>query len=350
MPHRPLSGLAGARVAVFGATGHTGRFVVSELLRRGASPIAIARDADKLESAAQAWGDVPRRIASVNDAEALDRAIEDTVAVINCAGPFLETADAVAAAAMRAGAHYLDIAAEQASVHATLERFDAAARGAGVVVLPGMGFYGGFADLLVTAALGDWKDADAIEVGIGLDSWHPTAGTRRTGERNTAQRQVIREGRLVPLPSPAPGRKWRFPTPLGTHAMTEVPFSEAILIARHVRTNSLHAWLSDVALDDLRDRATPPPTPVDGSGRSAQRFAVEAVVRRGGESRHVLAHGRDIYAVTAPLVCQAAHCLLGARGTVAGAHAPGTILAAGDFLSSLAPDHLTLETTFHPAR
>ena len=31
-------------VAVVGATGHTGRFVVAELLRREMTPIAIARD------------------------------------------------------------------------------------------------------------------------------------------------------------------------------------------------------------------------------------------------------------------------------------------------------------------
>src|ERR1700758_2538068 len=31
-------------VAVFGAAGHTGRFVLAELLRRGIRPIAIARD------------------------------------------------------------------------------------------------------------------------------------------------------------------------------------------------------------------------------------------------------------------------------------------------------------------
>src|SRR5690606_17984251 len=35
-------------VVVFGATGHTGRFVVAELVRRGMVPIAVARDREKL--------------------------------------------------------------------------------------------------------------------------------------------------------------------------------------------------------------------------------------------------------------------------------------------------------------
>jgi short subunit dehydrogenase-like uncharacterized protein len=35
-------------VAVFGATGHTGRFVVAELSQRGMTPVAVARDAEAL--------------------------------------------------------------------------------------------------------------------------------------------------------------------------------------------------------------------------------------------------------------------------------------------------------------
>lgn len=38
-------------LAVFGATGHTGRFVVAELLRRGLRPIAIARSAEAFAAA-----------------------------------------------------------------------------------------------------------------------------------------------------------------------------------------------------------------------------------------------------------------------------------------------------------
>jgi short subunit dehydrogenase-like uncharacterized protein len=178
-------------VAVLGAAGHTGRFVVGELLSRGIVPIAIARDAAALTAANFPDHKILRRQASVDDAELLDRALDGAQAVINCAGPFLETADAVAAAALRAGIHYLDVTAEQASARATFDKYDVAAREAGTVIVPAMGFYGGFADLLVTTALGDWNCADTIEIMIGLDSWHPTRGTRITGERNTAPRMVI---------------------------------------------------------------------------------------------------------------------------------------------------------------
>jgi short subunit dehydrogenase-like uncharacterized protein len=332
-------------VAVFGAAGHTGRFVVQELLRRSIVPVAVGRD-DAALTAAFPGNDVLRRQARLDDPASLDHAFAGTHAVINCAGPFLETADAVAAAALRARIHYLDVSAEQASTTALLDRYDTAARAAGIVVLPSMGFYGGFADLLVTAALtqppGGQQQADTIDILIGLDSWHPTRGTRITGQRNTAPRQVVAGGRLTPASTPAAEKRWDFGDPLGHHSVVEVPFSEIILIARHVATTELHTYLSRIALDDIRNPATPAPT-ADPTGRSPQRFTVQAVVTRNGNTRRITARGRDIYAFSAPLVCEAVERLLDGNFRVAGALPPGAIFDAQQFLSALTPNHLTLE-------
>jgi hypothetical protein len=330
-------------VAVFGAAGHTGRFVVIELLRRGIAPIAIARDPAALNAVDFGDLEVPRRRATVDDGGSLDQALNGANAVINCAGPFLETADAVTAAALRAGIHYLDVTAEQPSVRATLDKYDIPAHKAGIAVVPGMGFYGGFADLLVTAALHDWDRADTIEIMIGLDSWHPTRGTRITGEKNTARRMVIAEGKLTPVPLPALEKDWEFGDPLGRQAVVEVPLSEIILIARHVKTRELHNYLSGNALSDIRDPATPSPKAADATGRSSQRFVVDAVLKRDGKSRRITARGRDIYAFTAPLVCEAAACLIEGRFSSAGAQPPGAIFDAQKILSALTPNPLTFE-------
>jgi short subunit dehydrogenase-like uncharacterized protein len=332
-------------VAVFGAAGHTGRFVVLELLRRGIVPITIARDTATLVAANFPDNKIARRQASVDDVESLDRALTGAQIVINCAGPFLETADAVAAAALRARIHYLDVTAEQASARATLDKYDLLAREAGIVIVPAMGFYGGFADLLVTAALGDWDFSDSIEIMIGLDSWHPTRGTRITGERNTARRMVVAGGQLTPVPLPPVEKHWNFGDPLNSQLVVEVPLSEIILIARHVKTAELHTYLSSVALSDIRDPATPAPKAADATGRSPQRFVVEVVGMRGGESRRIMAKGRDIYAFSAPLVCEVAERLVKGKFSSTGAHAPGAILDAKDVLTALTPDHLTFEIT-----
>jgi short subunit dehydrogenase-like uncharacterized protein len=331
------------RVAVFGATGHTGRFVVSELIRRRLTPIAVARDGAKLEELGFAARGITVREASTEDEASLDRALDGAAAIVNCAGPFLETANAVASAALRVGAHYLDVTAEQGSTLATYETFDEPARDAGVVVIPAMGFYGGFADLLVSAALGDWSFADDILIGIALDSWHPTQGTRITGQKNTARRMVVAGGRLEPLPQPAAEMDWEFPAPFARQQVVELPFSEIAVIARHIRTSELHTYLSHTALRDIRDPATPPPVPADQSGRSAQTFMVEAIVRKGDQRRRIVARGQDIYAFSAPLVCEAVQRILGSGVGKSGAQAPGAVFEARGFLNALAPQHLTFE-------
>jgi short subunit dehydrogenase-like uncharacterized protein len=321
-------------VAVFGAAGHTGRFVVAELLRREMTPVAIARDPLALTALPQP--DIVCRHATVDDATSLDRALRGVRAVINCAGPFADTADAVASAAMRAGIHYVDVCAEQASARATLDKFDEPARRAGIAVVPSVAFYGGFADLMVSAVLGDWWECvDSIEIMIGLDSWHPTRGTRVTVDRRTAENLMITGGRLTPV-SPEPTiKRWNFGHCLGEQDVVEVPFTETILISRYLKTDELHNYLSHVAVSDVLNPATPAPKAADATGRSAQRFVIDVVVTRNGQRRRAIARGQDIYAVSAPLACAAVERLLEGKFRLAGANSPGFIFDAEDLLGSL---------------
>lgn len=178
---------AGLMVAVYGAYGHTGRFVVAELLDRGFVPVLSGRDADKLKVLAESGSGLDARPASADDPAALDRALAGAAAVINCAGPFATTAAPVIEAALRAGIPYVDVAAEIEALVDTFARFTDRARASGAVIVPAMAFYGGLGDLLATAAMDDWTTADEAHIAYGLSSWHPTAGTRR-GRRARAVR------------------------------------------------------------------------------------------------------------------------------------------------------------------
>jgi short subunit dehydrogenase-like uncharacterized protein len=317
--------------------------MVAELLRRGFAPLAIGRDSAKLAKSGFQQVDVPIRTASIDDPASLDRSLAAAAAVINCAGPFLDTADAVAAAALRARIHYLDVTAEQPSAQAIFDRFGEAATEAGVVVIPAMGFYGGFADLLATAAMGNWDSADEIRPGIALDSWRPTQGTRITGQRNTARRLVMEDGTFVPVAQPATQTFWDFPEPFGRQDVIEMPFSEVPVIARHLRVARLRTYLNNTPLRDLRDSTTPPPIAADERGRSSQTFLVDVVVRNGSNIHRAIAQGRDIYAFTAPLVVEAVKRILDGRARGTGALAPGEAFDSTDFLRALAPEYLTFE-------
>ncbi|GLH71772.1 saccharopine dehydrogenase [Geothrix limicola] len=294
-------------VAVYGASGHTGQFVVQEARRRGLSVVAIGRSATRLNAVFPLA--VTRRVAALDDPVSLEQAFADCALVINCAGPFLDTAAPLARAALQAGCHYIDVTAEQASAQATFADFDAPARAASRVVIPGAGFYGGLADLLASALAPD-GDIDEITVAIALDRWWPTAGTRRTGERNNVPRVVVKHGKLVPLIPPAEVPDWVFSPVLGHQPMVEMPFSEIITLAHHLKVGSIRSLLNRSALDDIRDGTTPPPTAVDDSGRSAQRFELEVRLVQGSVIKTARVRGQDIYAVTAPIVIQAGLRLL----------------------------------------
>jgi hypothetical protein len=113
MPSAPPSART-QPVAVYGGGGHIGHFVVDELQRRGMPVITVGRGAATLPAG------VPTRVASIDDTEALARAFAECSVVINCAGPFLDTAESVIEAAIKANAGYLDVTAEQGQRHQDL--------------------------------------------------------------------------------------------------------------------------------------------------------------------------------------------------------------------------------------
>lgn len=331
-------------IAVFGAAGHTGRFVVSELCRRGWTPILSGRDATKLKKFREANPGSEIRVASSGDPASLDRAIAGAAAVINCAGPFLDTATPVIEAALRAGIHYLDLTAEQSVALAAFDQFSDAARTADIAIVPAMAFYGGLGDLLATAAMGNWATVDEIRIAVALDSWKPTLGTRLTGERNSSPRSVFSNGRLKLLADPAPSSKWSFPDPFGIQDVVALPMAEIITISHHLETLEIHSYMNLAPLADLDDPDTPTPTAADERGRSAQTFAMDVIVRRRTEKRRMTASGRDIYAITAPIVVEAVERILDGRVKLAvGAVSAGEIFCAHEFLEALSPEHITLE-------
>jgi hypothetical protein len=336
------------KIVVFGASGHTGRFVVTELARRGMTAVLVGRDSQKLFAVQKIHPASDVRVATIDDPASLDQALLGGSLIINCAGPFLDTAQPVIEAALRARIHYLDVTAEQAVVLAAFEKFSDAARTAGVLVMPSVAFYGALADLLATVAMRNWSEADKIRLAVALDSWRPTEGTRRTGERNSGRRLVFSKGRLSPVEEPPSKLTWAFPPPFSKQEVVALPLAETIIISRHLRVPEIHAFMNLAALDDLHNPKTPPPTPADAGGRSTQTFVMETKVHRGREVRRALVAGRDIYAVTAPIVVEAAERILAGETRATGAAAPGEIFDAQAFLQALCPEHISIEWTDSP--
>jgi hypothetical protein len=99
-------------IALYGATGFTGRLVARELRRRGADILVAGRGRDKLEALSADLGGVPIAVASVDDPGALRSLLGPCAAVVACAGPFPLHGEPVLAAAADTGTHYLDTTGE----------------------------------------------------------------------------------------------------------------------------------------------------------------------------------------------------------------------------------------------
>jgi short subunit dehydrogenase-like uncharacterized protein len=178
---------------IYGANGYTGELIAREAVARGLRPILAGRNAASVSRLAQALG-LAHRVFDVS-APALD----SISLVLNCAGPFSQTARPMMQACLGAGAHYLDITGE-IEVFEYAHTLDAAARQAGAVICPGVGF-----DVIptdcVARALAEALP-DATHLALGFDTaMAMSAGTAKTSVEGLAQGgRIRRDGKIVRTP------------------------------------------------------------------------------------------------------------------------------------------------------
>jgi hypothetical protein len=298
-------------IAVYGATGHTGKQVLAELRRHGYTPVLVGRDRSRLAVVAEGE---EVRVATLGDPSALRRSLEGASAVINCVGPFERSAEPVASAAIANGVHYLDFTAEQAPVSALGERVDEAAREAGVGVVPAVGFYGGLGDLLVSlTADGLTKPVD-VTLAYAVRNWLLTEQSRATAEVMTGRRWVRRDGKVELLTGEPRFGRFAYPDPLGVQpVMEDYPLPEALTVSRHLHARTVRIVMTASTLREVFSPDAPPPGLVSDEERADSRFMVVVVVSDGALERRTVASGRDIYGITAPMIVDATTALLSTR-------------------------------------
>ena len=124
-------------VIVYGCYGYTGRLVVDELIKLGVSPVLSGRNAEKVEALGSELK-LKAKPSSLDSSE-LDELMKGAKVMVHCAGPFIHTANAMMKACIRNGVHYTDITGE-IDVFKMGNEYDAEAKKANVIVLPGAGF------------------------------------------------------------------------------------------------------------------------------------------------------------------------------------------------------------------
>ncbi|HEX6606430.1 MAG TPA: saccharopine dehydrogenase NADP-binding domain-containing protein [Chloroflexia bacterium] len=314
----------GDRILVFGAGGYSGRMVVEELARRGQPMVLADRQAARMEALIAEFGldpDVPRHVADVDHPETLPPMFEDGVrTVINCVGPFLRLGEPVVAAAVAAGVHYLDLSGEPPFIRQIIERYDAAARERGCVVVPTCGTEYALSNWAVALAARGLEPVDHIATTFGITRDRPSKGTQRSFFLALAQpTQGWRGGKQVPYPPARQMRRVRLPAPFGRRLALNSPLGELIQIPRHIQVTSMDSYLAlptPVALflgalgpalpkvSPLIGRIIEPITrnpPPDFVEQSI--CVVKATARSGKGRRNVILMGRQVYRLAAAIVC-----------------------------------------------
>jgi len=142
-------------VVILGATGFTGRQAVRAMRRQGESVrwAVAGRNAQALQAL---LGEEARRggagggargaakpgvlLADTTDPESLDTLASQARVLLNLAGPYALTGEAVVQACIARGSHYLDLTGETFWVRQLIERQHRAAQQAGVKIIPSCGY------------------------------------------------------------------------------------------------------------------------------------------------------------------------------------------------------------------
>ena len=130
--------LSNKKWLIYGANGYTGRLIAQQAVAAGERPILAGRRRSEIERLARELG-CEARVRALDDPKLLATALTDVALVLNCAGPFVETASKAIDACLHSGAHYLDITGEWSVIeHAA--RYNDLAQSRGCVLMPAVGF------------------------------------------------------------------------------------------------------------------------------------------------------------------------------------------------------------------
>ncbi|RFU77340.1 saccharopine dehydrogenase [Trichoderma arundinaceum] len=149
---------------IYGATGYTGRLASEYSKSLGMNFIVAGRNDGSVKQIASSL-EVPYRVFNTDDRQILDSSLRGIRVLLNCAGPFMRTAEPLIDACIRCGIHYLDISAELTSYRLVEER-DGKAKAANVMLLPGCGGSVAMLGCLAGHAVNRNEAATSIDVAL----------------------------------------------------------------------------------------------------------------------------------------------------------------------------------------
>ncbi len=359
-------------IAVYGATGYTGRLVARELARRGADFILAGRNVHKLEIVAEDVGGAETRAVELDDASGLRALFEPCAAVISCAGPFVLYGEPVLSAAVESSTHYVDTTGEQTYMREVFEGYGARASKQGVTAVTAMGFDYAPGDMIAALTAADMGPLDEIVLAYCTRGFGASRGTTRTAlGMMSAEVVEWRDGELQAAPRSVGQGVWEFPEPVGEQRMVRYPSGEHITVPRHVETRNVRALLSASTVMPHPRLAPAAPvlmpaaqlmtrTPMrrlleagvsrlpDGPAeddRRASQFTIVCEATGMDGRRRGIVHGRDPYGFTARATVHAALLCADPAYDRSGSLAPAEAFDSQAFMRAMSAAGLSYEVT-----
>ncbi len=363
-----MAGNVSQRIAVYGATGYTGRLVAAELAKAGAEFVLAGRSRDKLEAlAAEVGGSASIAAVSLDDAAGLRELIEPCAAVIACAGPFEVHGEPVLQAAAEAGTHYLDTTGEQGFMKKVFDKFGPVAEKSGAALVTGMGFDYVPGDMIAALTAEGMGPLEELSLNYAVAGFGPSRGTARTALGQMAGGDVQwLEGEYVPGDRSVSRGKFDFGGDIGVQRMTRYPAGEHVTVPRHVETRTVRTALTASTTSPVAIAApvvmtglqallkTPagrvfnaavdrlPEGPADDKRRAA-RFTIVCDVRAGARRRRGVIRGEDVYGMTGRSIAAGALRCAAPGFDRSGALAPSQAFNPAGFLPELEDFGVTYE-------
>jgi short subunit dehydrogenase-like uncharacterized protein len=346
------------RIVVCGATGHTGARTAATLVAAGIRPLLAGRNRQRLDDIASELGGLDTAVVDLTDPATIERLLAAGDVLVSTVGPFAEVGDPPLAAAIAAGASYVDCTGEPSFARKVFRHYGPYAESAGVALLPAFGYDfvpGNLAAALALQAAG--ADACRVDVGYYLTgSLRAAAGPAARASLARAVTEPMFAWRNGLVEAHGAQRMRRFLVDGQSRPALSIGATEHLTLPRSFdrldevnvylgwfgpATQPLHrmSWLGravtsiPVATDVIRraarvaiDAATVDPTP-ETMARTRSWVAATAHDRTGNVLAEIALTGPHHLDLTAALLAWAARRL--ANGAVTGVGALGPVDAFG---------------------
>lgn len=180
---------------LYGANGYTGKLIIRECKDQGLSPVLAGRSQEKIEALARK-NNCPFEVFDLDHPDVIREKLAGHDLCVNVAGPFSKTARPLVEACLDTKTHYLDITGE-IEVFEALKSMDTAAKSAGIMLLPGVGFDVVPSDCVANYLKEKMPDAEWLELTIATRGGSISHGTMSTMVESLGEPSAVRsQGKL----------------------------------------------------------------------------------------------------------------------------------------------------------